>query len=202
MAEEWRSIRGFEGLYEVSDQGMVRSLDRYVNAKSGSFTKIKGVTMKPQKNHKGYMAVVLHKDGKPFTKFVHRLVAEAFIENKENLPQVNHKDTNKTNNAVVNLEWISNYDNMKHAIEHGCYKNAFTTKTKEAVLGNLKIAIEKRKTPVIQMTLKGEVIRIYESVKEAEKNTGFSSSKICAVCRGRRKTTGGYMWKYGGKTNE
>ena len=86
MTEEWRSIRGFEGLYEVSDQGMVRSLDRYVNAKRGSFAKIKGVTMKLQKNHKGYMAVALHKDGKPFTKFVHRLVAETFIESTISFP--------------------------------------------------------------------------------------------------------------------
>lgn len=196
MTEEWRSVCGFEGLYEVSSTGKIRSLDRYVNSRNNSREFKKGVTMKAQINHKGYMTVVLHKENKPYSKTVHRIVAEAFLENKNNLPQINHKDTNKTNNNASNLEWISNYDNMQHAIKHGCYKNAFTEKTKAAVLRNQKNAVQKLRKPVTQCDRYGNKIRDYKSITEAGTALGISSSHIGLCCKGKRAFCGGFKWKY------
>ena len=200
--EEWRDVKGFEGMYEVSNKGNIRSVDRFVNNKSHTKTLIKGTNIKPQINHKGYMAVILHKEGRPYSRVIHRLVAEAFIDNPNKLPQVNHIDTIKTNNAVENLEWITNYDNMQHAIANGCYDNAFTERRLLAVKENLKKAVESRKRQVSQYDRSGKFIRTYSSTREAGMLTGTCDSKITSVCRGKRKTTGGYIWKYGGGINE
>ncbi len=112
MIEIWKDVVGFKGYYIVSNLGNVQSVDRYVEGKLGSLRFQKGVDMTLQESKKGYMVVILHKHGILYQKQVHRLVAEAFIENPCGLPQVNHKDTNKHNNRVENLEWITNYDNM------------------------------------------------------------------------------------------
>lgn len=196
LIEEWRSVCGFEGYYEVSNTGNVRSCDRYVNAKLGSKSFLKGEMMKLQKNHKGYMTVILHKNNKHYSKTVHRLVAEAFIDNPENLPQVNHKDTDKTNNNVTNLEWISNYDNMQHAMQHGCYKNAFTEKARASTIKNLEKAIDRLKIAVIQYDMGWNKIREFESISFAGRTLGISASKIVACCKGKRNMCGGYRWKY------
>ena len=142
--EIWIDIQGYEGLYKVSNFGRVKSIDRYVNGKLGSQCKIKGKIMKLQMNHKGYPCVVLHKNCKANSKLVHRLVAIAFIPNPDKLPQVNHKDTNKQNNHVSNLEWITNEDNMRHAFANGCFK---TTKKQieHAIENQIKMA-RKRKS--------------------------------------------------------
>lgn len=194
----WRDVAGYEGLYKVSDNGKVKSVDRYVEGKIGSKRLIKGKEMKIQKSRKGYSVIVLHKNGIAKTKQVHRLVAEAFIPNLLNLPQVNHKDTNKDNNNVFNLEWITNYDNMQHAIKNGCYKG-FTEKQRESVIKNLKYARKNKVKPVLQIRKDGEVLCEYISMVDAERKTGVDNSKICACCKGNRKTAGGYIWKYKNK---
>lgn len=116
--EEWRSIKGFEGYYEVSNLGRVRSLDRYVTCNNGVnvYNRFKkGVILKTGVKGGGYLFVGLHKDGcKTIEPSVHRLVAEAFIPNPENLPEVNHKDENKTNNSVDNLEWCTRAYNTNY----------------------------------------------------------------------------------------
>ncbi len=108
MDEVWKDIKGFEGLYQVSTQGQVKSR--------------RGI-LKPYINHKGYLKVCLSKDGVKYKKRVNRLVAEAFIENPLNLPQVNHKDRNKNNNAVSNLEWCTAKENRDHY--RGMRRNSF-----------------------------------------------------------------------------
>ena len=113
MIEEWRPIEGYEGLYEVSNTGRVRSLDMYVKGKS--YRLHKGKVLSPGKNKNGYLKVNLHYNGKRETITVHRLVAQAFIENPDNLPQVNHKDEDKTNNNVDNLEWCD----VKYNLSYG-----------------------------------------------------------------------------------
>ncbi len=104
MNEIWKSIEGYEGLYEVSNLGNVRSLNWHL---TGTIR-----VLKPRQNGYGYLSVILYKNGKMKKFYVHRLVASAFLPNPQNLPQVNHKDENKTNNSIENLEWCSCKDNI------------------------------------------------------------------------------------------
>lgn len=117
MQEEiWKDITGFEELYQVSNLGKVRSKERKIfNNGSKKYNILKSKMKKQRINNWGYSYVMFSKGSKPFGKLVHRLVADAFIDNKENLPQVNHKDGNKQNNNVENLEWCSIKDNILHA---------------------------------------------------------------------------------------
>lgn len=117
MYEFWKDLVGYEGLYQVSTLGNIRSIDRI--EKCGSFFRHrKGKVLKQVINRGGYCQVTLTKDGKGCSKEVHRLIAKTFIENEYNLPEVNHIDCDKTNNSVDNLEWVSREDNTKHAMEH------------------------------------------------------------------------------------
>lgn len=117
--EIWKDIENFSK-YQVSNLGNIKSKDRYTKAKDNEIIHRKEFLLKEFINKKGYKQVTLYDDnGKPKTIRVHKLVALAFIKNKNNLPQINHKDGNKQNNCVDNLEWISNYDNIQHAIKNG-----------------------------------------------------------------------------------
>lgn len=148
-----------------------------------------------QTSRKGYKTVVLHKSNKCKTHQVHRLVATAFIPNPYNLPQVNHKDVNKFNNKIDNLEWITNYDNIQHAIQNNCF-GKFTEKQYEAVLKNLEIARKQIIKSVVQYTLSGEFLNRYNSINEAAEKTHTNASKITACCKGNRKTTNNFKWSY------
>lgn len=117
--EQWKDVVGYEGYYEVSDHGNVRSLDKEVrtNIRHVKSRIIKGKVLKPYKKNHGYYAVSLSKDGKWFTTEIHRLVAKAFLPNPMNKKVVNHKDGNKLNNHIDNLEWTSYKENHWHARE-------------------------------------------------------------------------------------
>ena len=128
MIEEWRPVVGYEGLYEVSSYGRVRSVDRYDNRNCFRKGKVLSPGIKPD----GYLTVVLSCNGKCKTINVHRLVAQVFIENPDNLPEVNHKDEDKTNNNVDNLEWCSrkynvNYGSRKDKVKDTKIKNGYWT---------------------------------------------------------------------------
>lgn len=115
LIELWKDIENYEGLYQVSNTGKIRSLDRIVkDTTRNRFQHLKGKVLKETDNGKGYKLVFLNKGRKRENKYVHRLVAEAFIPNPTNLEEVNHKDLNKSNNCVSNLEWISNIENKRH----------------------------------------------------------------------------------------
>ena len=115
MIEEiWRPIEGYEGLYEVSNTGRVRSLDMYVKCGYGSYRLRKGKVLSPVIKDNGYLQVGLYYNGKYKMFLVHRLVAQAFIENFDNLPEVNHLDEDKSNNSVDNLEWCDRSYNLKY----------------------------------------------------------------------------------------
>ena len=119
--EIWKDIENFSK-YQVSNLGRIKSKGRYtkVGIKNQDKCYRKECIVDGFINKKGYKQVTLYDDnGKPKTMRVHKLVALAFIENEDNLPQINHKDGNKQNNCVDNLEWISNYDNIQHAIKNG-----------------------------------------------------------------------------------
>lgn len=173
--EMWRPIVGTKGFIEVSNEGRMRSLLR------GS-----PMVLKPQTDKRGYQRITVTIERVKVTYKVHREVAKAFIDNPNNLPQVNHKDGNKNNNSVSNLEWITNIDNVHHAIENGLW---------DSVLEGSRRENERRKIPVIAYRKDGEFCtRYYESVSEAERDIG--SRHITAVLKGKRTHTKGWCFQY------
>jgi hypothetical protein len=118
MTEIWKDIEEYKGLYQVSNNGRIKSLERVVDGKLGSKRLILEQILVPLKLTRGYLGVRLYKDHKGKTFKIHRLVAKAFIENVDKQEQINHKDGVKSNNNVVNLEWVSNRVNMNHALEN------------------------------------------------------------------------------------
>lgn len=174
--EYWKPVVGYEGLYMVSNWGRARSFDQWVKGKNGSIRFCKGRILKLSTNNQGYLLVTLYKNGKVKKFLVHRLVAEAFLPNPDNLPEVNHKDENKLNNVVSNLEWCNR-----------TYNNNYGTR-------NEKVA-KKCSKPVVQYTLDGKFVREWKSIQECGKN-GFHQGNISACCRGKRKTHKGFIWKY------
>lgn len=119
--EIWKDIKGYEGLYQVSNLGRVKSLGRFHKFPNGGIYEIKPRILKNATETSGYLFVALYNGYRKQYK-IHRLVAEAFIPNPNNLPQVNHKDLNKQNNRVDNLEWCTASENIKHAFKHGVRK--------------------------------------------------------------------------------
>ena len=179
MEEIWKDIAGYEGKYQVSNLGRVRSLPRTFLDVNGRRQIFKGCVLKRILRKNGYMVVTFYGSGKFHQMMIHRLVAGAFIPNPNNLPMINHKDEDKTNNHVDNLEWCSAQYNSTYNNIH--YRNK-----------------EKRRKAVIQMTLDDEFVAEYESVREAERQTGFRNSNISAACRGEKKTkqSYGFHWKF------
>jgi hypothetical protein len=117
--ERWRAVVGFEGAYEVSDHGRVRSLDRVINMRDGRQRRHEGIVLRASPNHHGYPTVSLRWNGKASEVNVHVLVAAAFLGDNSGAAEVNHIDGVKTNNRVVNLEWVPHADNLRHALATG-----------------------------------------------------------------------------------
>lgn len=118
MQEMWKNVVGFEEFFEVSNLGVIRSKERMVNNKGKMVLKPSKV-LSPFNNGKGYQQITLWADGKSYKRYVHRMVAEAFIDNPNSLSDVNHEDGNKGNNKVDNLTWCTRKDNINHAIDSG-----------------------------------------------------------------------------------
>ncbi|MEK4581840.1 NUMOD4 domain-containing protein [Bacillus sp. FSL R12-0074] len=183
MKEEWRDIEGyegFEGMYQVSNLGRVRSMKREFIRSNGRVYNREGVILKPMVNHKGYLIVDLRNRGKRKGGFVHRLVAKAFIPNIECKPQVNHINGNKQDNNVNNLEWCTNGENALHAYRTGLNKP------------NSNGGRPKRK--INQISNDGEIVATFISLSEAIDKTKINN--ISAVCRGVRPRAGGFIWKF------
>lgn len=117
--EIWKPVKDFEGLYEVSNLGRVRSLPKPINYKGIKTVLYKGKVLKGSQDKAGYIHVILHKNTKPYVRLVHRLVAVAFIPNPNNYREVNHINANKTDNRVENLEWCTCQQNKDHAVKNG-----------------------------------------------------------------------------------
>lgn len=186
MNEIWKPVVGYEGLYEVSNQGRVRSLDRSVIHKDGQMF-VKGRILKPGKYRNRYYNVNLWKKGKMTNKTVHRLVAEAFIPNPDNKPCIDHINAVKTDNRIENLRWVTYSENRLNPITNEIHKFSH---------GN---------HPVAQYSLDGELIAVYPSISEAARQTGFNMTTIRFCCNGGRYRKGkwvnykqcrGYVWKY------
>lgn len=186
--EIWKDIQGFEGKYQVSTYGRVKSLaDNQGNTRE--------LVRKPRLAKNGYLYLSLWSNSTPCWRKIHRLVAETFIENKEKLPAVNHKDGNKQNNNIDNLEWCSYSGNTKHAIQTGLINPSTLFNC-----GELNPMYGKHgkdnpcSKPVLQYDMNGNFIKRWNNVKEATEQTKISH--ISAVCRKERKTAGGFLWEY------
>ena len=179
MNEIWKDIKGYEGLYQISNTGKVKSLERLVPTKiKGTFQKIKEKIRKTTLTTAGYEYVVLSKNGKNKTLLVHRLVAETFLDNPENKKCVNHKDENKSNNNVYNLEWCDyEYNNT--------YKNIHLRRNTDNIT---------RK--VIQYDLDMNEIKRWNTIIEAAKTYNAASGNIIKCCKGERTHCCGFKWRY------
>ena len=168
--EIWKDIEGYEG-YQVSNLGRVKSPDIYIMVNNKYKLYKNGNILTPYKHKKtGYMSITI---GKHSTIMVHRLVAKAFISNFNNYPCINHKDENKQNNHVDNLEWCTHK-----------YNNNYGNNTKKLC------------KPVLQYDLNGNFIKEYYGANEASRQTGINCTNICKCCRGERKKTKGFIFKY------
>lgn len=166
LNEIWRDIRGFEGFYQVSNLGRVKSLKRR------GCNKERIRVFAPAGN--GYLRMVLSANNYQRTISAHRAVAEAFIPNPSNLKTVNHKDFNKKNNCVENLEWVSHKDNILHSCNSGRHYHR----------------------PVQQLTLAGHLLKKWESAYKVETELGYFSTNISRCCRGKKKTYKNFKWRF------
>ena len=170
--ETWKNIKGYEGLYQVSSMGRVKSLER----KDCLGRIVKERVLKPGMDKDGYLFVNLCAGGKR-TFFVHRLVCQAFHENPGNKPQVNHLNEAKTDNRACNLEWATAKENLNHGTH------------------NERMAKTLSK-PICQYTLDEKIVKTWASLTEVQRQTGFSKGNISEVANGNRKTAYGFIWKY------
>ena len=175
--EVWRDIEGYEGLYQVSDQGRVKSLERKVSHWRGGERIQKERILKPDVSKDGYLRAGLWAGGKRKWLRIHRLVCEAFHENHDNKPQVNHINEDKTDNRACNLEWATARENSNFG-------------TRNERLGKAQ------SKPVAQYAQDGELIKVWQSTNEVERQTGFSHGYICKTANGKYKQAYGFIWKY------
>ena len=164
--EVWCDIEGYEGMYQVSNKGRIKSI---VYGKE----KIRKLV----RDKKGYLTVCLFKNGENKGYKVHRLVCQTFLPNPNNLPEVNHRDEDKTNNSVQNLEWC----NRKYNINYGTHMQRVS---------------EKLSKPVLQYSKDGEFVKEWKSAMYIQRNFGYNHSFISACCRGERNSAYGFIWKY------
>jgi alpha-N-acetylglucosamine transferase len=189
MKEIWKDIPDYEGLYQISNLGRVKSLDRITRNGNGNFTK-KGRILKNIINNKGYYYVHLKKEGSNKKIYVHRLVAQAFIPNKNNKEEVNHIDCNPANNKVDNLEWVTHKENMGYMAKLG-HSNK-TGKWLEKIRCNN--IMNGKKVLQIDCNTK-KIIKTFKTIQSV-KEDGFLPSSVCHCCKGIRKKHKGYIWRY------
>jgi hypothetical protein len=190
ILETWKDIAGYEGMYQVSNTGKIKSLKRYRT----NYSKLQLVPEKIKslrKDPQGYLQVDLYKNNKQDCRRIHRVVAEAFIPNPENKPTVNHIDGDRNNNDVTNLEWADHREQNIHFYENNL-KSA----------GSIKKAIKAMNKANSKKTKCLNDGKIYESASAAARVVGVSPSLIMRVCRGKGKTAGKdehgrpLRWKY------
>lgn len=190
MNEVWKPIENYEGYYEISNTGKIKSLERKANTKNSSSRKVNSRDIKLTNNGM-YYVVGLAKSGRTRQHYVHRLVAQAFIPNPENLKFVNHKDGDKLNNKVDNLEWCTIEYNNRHAFKNGLIKIAKGRENK--MFGRYGKNANKSK-PVYQYDLDYNFIKKWDCQRDVQRELGFSEKSISNCVLGNQKTAYGYIW--------
>ena len=182
--EVWKDIVGYEGLYQVSNLGRVKSLKRKVYAGRNRMRwQHERIMSNNRTNGNGYIIVSLNKESKSETKYVHRLVAESFIENPNNYKYINHKDENKSNNKVSNLEWCTAQYNSTY--------NDLHIRNSKKMINNPKISKK-----IYQLDEDNNIINVFPSISEASRQFNVSNQAISDCLRGIQKHSAGYKWKY------
>lgn len=174
--EIFKPIKGYEGLYSVSNFGNVKRETTKAKFGTGNYERAEH-TLKQRKNNAGYCMVDLYKGNIRSQFLVHRLVALAFVPNPNNYPIVNHKDEIPTNNNSENLEWCTQKYNMNYGT---CAERIGKSNSKK----------------VVMLSKNMKKIETFDSIIDAERKTGISTGNIVDCLHGRRKTAGGYIWKY------
>lgn len=183
MREIWKDVEGYEGLYQVSNLGRVKSLGmNFIRSDLKPYTR-SGRILHQLVYKNDYVKVELTNHGFSKRYYVHRLVAQAFIPNPDNLPEVNHKDENPANNHVDNLEWCTHKYNSNYGTRAKRIKNTMQS------IG--------RMVPVLMYSKDGKFIKRFDSIRGASEELNIHCGSIVECCQGkRRKSAGGYVWKY------
>ena len=208
----FKYIPNYEGLYSIDKMGNV-------------YSHISGKILRPHANHRGYLMVDLWKNGNVKKGIIHRLVAQTYIPNPDNLPEIDHIDTNRQNNNVSNLRWCTRKENNNNPITRARISQKLTgTKRTPEQRERMKAAQQKAKPmlgkkhsaetlekfkkrkpskicPVDMLDIYGNLLKTFNSITEASLETGIKASNITTCCKGRLKTSGGYIWKYKEKEN-
>ena len=178
MIEEiWKDIKGFEGIYQASNLGRVKSLERFRKGKNGFLVSVKEKILKPRMLNSGYYIVQLYKNSIGKWYQVHRIVWEAFNGSISEGLQVNHINEVKTDNRLSNLNLMTPKENCNWGSRN-------------------ERRAKKQSKVVLQFTLDNILVKEYPSTHQAERETGFARQHICACCNGKQKTAYNYIWKY------
>lgn len=188
--EEWRDINGYEGIYQISSYGRVKSIDRVLS--NGKKRKSKFLYI-----HKinGYPTVSLCKDYKQRNYKIHRLVAQAFIPNIENKPCIDHINCIRDDNRVENLRWVTHKENMNNPVSTAKLSSA----RKKYYLNEDNLRRnrqQKHNKAVVQLSIEGEVVGEYQSIRDAQRQTGIGVSSIFNCIKQYTHTAGGFKWQY------
>lgn len=186
MKEIYKPIEGYEGLYEISNLGNVKSLDY---GRTGKEQILKG-----GKDRYGYLYVLLYKNKERKKITTHRLVATTFIPNKENKPCINHKNEIKTDNRAENLEWVTIKENNNYGTHNE--RIAKANRGKKRSQETIEKLSKSHSIPIVQLDLHGNFIAVHQGATQVGRDLGFYSSNINACCKGKYKTAHGYKWYF------
>lgn len=195
LVEVWKPVKGFEGLYEVSNLGRIMALPKIVTRRGKSYN-IKSKIMKPQQSGNGYLKICLHDNGRTSFLFVHRIVAQAFIPNPENKPCIDHINTIRDDNRVENLRWCTFKENRNNPIT--CKKTSDSLKGIDRVNVNKRMQLRDKQNAskrVYQYDLNGNYIKSFGSVMEAARELGVKTKCISTECSSSHYAYG-YLWYY------
>lgn len=187
MEEIWKNIEGYENLYQVSSKGRVKSLERIDNNNHP----VKERILKCHKQNNGYLMVYLSKNGKRKHHLIHRLVAQAFIPNHKNKSEVDHINTDRTDNRVENLRWVTRSENQNNPLT----KKKLSKNSPKPCLGRIG-SKHHRSKPILQFDEYGNFIQEWECAMDVERILGINNNHIGSVCNGNRKTAGGFVWRH------